>query len=256
MTGEHVAINKAHWDGMARDWVALGEERWAQDVPLWGIWNTPDTDAPLLPDDMTGMDAIELGCGTGYVSGWMAKRGAKVTGIDVSPRQLETAKRLADHHDAGVTFIQDNAETTGLPDATFDFAVSEYGAAIWCDPQVWLREAHRLLRPAGRLSFLGSHPLMMLATPLSGAICDYTLHRPYREMDRFDWSDAEVDPGGIEFNRSFEGWITLFNDIGFRIMDYRELYASDTETANYRHVSTDWARRYPTEQVWWLQKAA
>lgn len=255
MTKDHVAINKAFWEGMAKDYVAIGEELWALETPRWGIWRTPDARAPLLPDDMSGMDAIELGCGTGYVSAWMANRGAVVTGMDVSPSQLQTAKRLADQHDTPVTFIEGNAEKTGLPDASFDFAVSEYGAAIWCDPAVWLREAYRILRPGGRLSFLGSHPLILVATPLNGAACDTTLHRPYRDLDRFDWTDVEIDPGGFEFNRSFEGWMTLFAEIGFQVTDYRELYASDTETADFGHVSADWARKYPSEQVWWLQKA-
>jgi 16S rRNA G1207 methylase RsmC len=41
----------------------------------WGNWSLPEEELRLLPDDMTGMDAIELGCGTGYVSAWMARRG-------------------------------------------------------------------------------------------------------------------------------------------------------------------------------------
>ena len=49
----------------------------------------------MLPADMSGLAAIELGCGTGYVSGWMARRGASVVGIDNSRRQLDTARRLA-----------------------------------------------------------------------------------------------------------------------------------------------------------------
>lgn len=202
MHPEHVSINRAHWDAMAGDWVALGERLWARDTPQWGIWSTADANAPLLPDDMAELNAIELGCGTAYVSGWMVRRGAKVTGIDISRRQLETARKLAQWHGVDVTFIEENAEETGLPDASFDFAVSEYGAAIWCDPSLWLKEAHRLLRPGGRLSFLGCHPLMMVATPESGAACDHALHRSYRELDRLDWAEAEVDPGGVEFNLS------------------------------------------------------
>jgi SAM-dependent methyltransferase len=60
----------------------------------WGNWSVPETELHLLPEDMSGMDAIELGCGTGYVSAWMARRGARVTGIDVSAEQLATARRL------------------------------------------------------------------------------------------------------------------------------------------------------------------
>ena len=105
---------------------------------------------------MAGMDAIELGCGTGYISGWMARRGACVVGIDNSERQLATARRLAEQHDVSLTLHHGSAETIPLPDASFDFAISEYGAAIWCDPRIWIPEAHRLLRPGADLVFLGN----------------------------------------------------------------------------------------------------
>ncbi|WP_417770389.1 class I SAM-dependent methyltransferase, partial [Stappia sp.] len=109
---------------------------------------------------------IELGCGTGYVSGWMWRRGARVTAIDISSGQLATARRLAAEHGAEITFIEGNAEQTGLEDASFDFAISEYGASIWCPPDRWLGEAWRLLRPGGRLVFLGNHPISLIARPL------------------------------------------------------------------------------------------
>ncbi len=52
-----------------------------------------------------------------------------------------------------------------LPDASFDLAISEYGAAIWADPYRWIPEAARLLRPGGDLIFLGNSVLVMLAVP-------------------------------------------------------------------------------------------
>ena len=251
---EHVQINRDFWDGMAEHWIDGGERLWALDTPQWGIWGTPDAKAPMLPDDMTGMTAIELGCGTGYVSGWMARRGAAVTGLDVSPKQLDTARRLAAKHQIEVTFLEESAEATSLPDASFDVAISEYGAAIWCDPDLWLREAHRLLKPGGKLSFLGNHPLMIITTPENGDVSDLTLHRPYRNLGRLDWTDVEIDPGGVTFNRTIAGWVQLFNDIGFKIIDYRELYAQVHHTGGNFPVTADWAREYPAEQVWWLEK--
>jgi len=73
----HVRENRAYWDGCADDWVEAGEQAWRTTEPVWGCWQLPESDLQLLPERMDGMDAIELGCGTGYVSAWMARRGAR-----------------------------------------------------------------------------------------------------------------------------------------------------------------------------------
>ena len=53
---EHVQANRHYWVGL-----------WASE-PQWGQWGVSNAEAPLLPDSLSGQDAIELGCGTGYVS--------------------------------------------------------------------------------------------------------------------------------------------------------------------------------------------
>ena len=84
---------------------------------------------------MDGKRAIELGCGTGYVSAWMRSRGASVYAIDNSAAQLATARRLSDLHGLDdIEWVHGNAEMVAQPDGSFDFAISEYGAAIWCEP--------------------------------------------------------------------------------------------------------------------------
>ncbi len=109
--------------------------------------------------------SIELGCGTAYVSAWLARRGARPVGIDNSPKQLETARRLQAEHGLEFPLLLGNAESVPYPDASFDFAISEYGAAIWADPYRWIPEAARLLRPGGRLTFLGNAFLFILCSP-------------------------------------------------------------------------------------------
>lgn len=250
----HVEINRRHWNDVATHWVSAGERLWARETPVWGNWSIPDDKAPLLPQDMTGQQAVELGCGTGYVSAWMQRRGATVTGIDVSENQLTTAKRLAVEHGVSIDFQCRDAEDTGLPDAAFDFAVSEYGAAIWCDPKRWLPEAWRILKPGGRLAFLGNHPLLFVATPPDGGATQRHFHRSYRHMGLCDWTRAVVEPGGISFNLSIGNWIAQFHQTGFRVLDYKEIYAPHWLDDTRSFLTNDWAKDFPAEQVWWLEK--
>jgi SAM-dependent methyltransferase len=250
----HAVANRELWNRTAGDWVAAGERAWRSEAPTWGTWGVPEQELEMLPLDMTGMDAVELGCGTGYVSAWMARRGATVTGIDVSERQLATARRLADEHGVALTLVHGSAESTPFGDASFDFAISEYGAAIWCDPDVWLSEAYRILRHGGRLVFLGNHPLAHVCAPYSGDLVGETLIRPYFDTHLLDWREVEIDPGGVEFNLPTSGWFALFRRIGFEVEDYREPRPSEFCEGVSFSVPAAWARRFPSEQVWKLRK--
>lgn len=251
---DHVQANRELWDSTAAQWVEPGERNWAAESPTWGIWGLPESQLQLLPADMHGLDAIELGCGTGYVSAWMARRGATVFGIDNSAEQLATARRLMREHSLPFETLHGNAEAVPKGDGSFDFAISEYGAAIWCDPELWLPEAHRLLVPGGRLVFLGNHPMAMICTPESGARCDAQLHRPYFGMSKLDWRDVEIDPGGVEFNMPISDWLELFSRVGFAVERYQELQAPPEASGALHFTSAEWARAWPAEQVWHLRK--
>src|SRR6058998_2142262 len=91
---EHVRRNRARWNAEARNYVAGGERAWAREEPTWGIWHVPESQLGVLPKNLAGQAAIELGCGTAYVSAWLARRGVRVVGIDNSEAQLATARRL------------------------------------------------------------------------------------------------------------------------------------------------------------------
>ena len=254
---EHVAVNRAHWDGMADQWVEMGEGAWKQATPAWGQWQIPEAEIDMLPGDMSGMYAIDLGCGTGYVSAWMARRGAIVTAIDNSAEQLATARRLAETHGVELELIHGNAEIVPKPDASYDFAISEYGASIWADPYRWLPEAHRLLKPGGALHFLGNHILIELCSPQDGSLpVTRNLERCYFDVYRQDWRDAIDDPGGIEFNLTFSAWIRLFNETGFEIVDLIEVQApADAEGTPFA-VTAEWSKDFPSEHIWKLRKRA
>lgn len=248
---DYVAQNRVAWDRMAVDYVEGGHRNWASDAVTWGIFSVPEETLGLLPDDLAGQDTIELGCGTGYVSAWLARRGARPVGIDNSPAQLETARRLQQEFGLEFPLHLGDAEHTPFPDQSFDFAISEYGAAIWCDPYRWIPEAARLLRPGGRLSFLGNSVLLMLASPPSDEDAPVTerLQRPLFGMHRFAWND-----GVVEFHIPHGEMIRLLRGSGFEIEDLVEVEIPEGATTTYPFVTAEWARRWPCEEVWKARK--
>jgi SAM-dependent methyltransferase len=250
---EHVRRNRSAWDAWARHYAGPGEAAWERSLPTWGIWGVPESDLRLLPEDLAGKDAIELGCGTAYVSAWMARRGARVVGIDNSDAQLATARRMQERHGLAFPLLHGNAEAVPLPDASFDFAISEYGACLWADPARWVPEAARLLRPGGRLVFLVNSYLMALCTPdEEGVAATDRLQRPAFGLYRLEF------PGdfGVEFHPSHAEWMRLLRESGFEIEDLIEVWPPDDATTRYPFVTLDWARRWPSEEVWKVRKRA
>jgi SAM-dependent methyltransferase len=251
---EHVAANREAWDRLATDYLEGGHRAWAQIEPTWGIWNVPESELRLLPDDLEGKDAIELGCGTAYVSAWLARRGARVVGIDNSPKQLESARAFQREFGSEFPLILGNAEHVPYPDASFDFAVSEYGAALWADPYAWIPEAARLLRPGGRLVFLTNGLLMHLCVEeyVANDPAKNILQRPLFGMHRTSWPDDT----SVEFHLPHGKWIEILRDSGLEIERLVEIQAPADAKANksYSFVTPDWARQWPSEEAWMARK--
>jgi ubiquinone/menaquinone biosynthesis C-methylase UbiE len=171
--------------------VEPGRAKWPAEKPNWGTSDIPPAELHVLPK-VAGLDVIDLGCGTGYWCAWFARRGARPVGLDVSEAQLETARELQREHGVGFPLIHASAESVPLPDESFDLAFSEYGAAIWCDPYVWIPEARRLLRAGGRLIFLCNSVLAVLCFPFSEAPAGLTLERPQFGLHATEWPDTEA----------------------------------------------------------------
>jgi SAM-dependent methyltransferase len=239
---DHVARNRAAWDQWAAQYEEPGQRNWASEEPRWGIWGVPEAQLGLLPADLAGLDAIELGCGTGYVSAWLARRGARPVGIDNSEAQLETAKRL--QREFGLEFPL-------VFDQNFDLAISEYGASIWCDPYRWIPEAARLLRRAGKLIFLINTPLEMLCFPDDETLpAEDRLLRPYFGMHRFEWPDED----SVEFHLPHGEMLALLRRSGFEVEELIEIRPPDGSTTRYPYVTLEWAQKWPCEEAWKARK--
>jgi SAM-dependent methyltransferase len=244
---EHVRRNRARWDVEAKSYVAAAERGWAREEPVWGIWHVAESQLNVIPANVHGKHAIELGCGTAYVSSWLARRGAQVVGIDASMSQLATARRLQKEHGLTFPLIHGDAEAVPCRDAAFDLAISEYGACLWADPDRWIPEAARILRPGGELIFLVNSTLFTLCVPAEDdlPVADRLL-RPEFGMFRIEWPG---DPG-VEFHLSHGDWIRRLRASGFEIEDLTEVRPPETATTSYLYATLEWSRRWPAEEIW------
>lgn len=248
---DYLLRNRRAWDKWSTNYEEGGRRGWATDEIAWGIWGIPETQLQVLPD-VAGKDIIELGCGTAYFSAWLARRGARVVGLDNSAAQLANARRFMGEFGPAFPLIHAAAEAVPLPDARFDLALSEYGAAIWSDPHLWIPEAARLLRPGGQLIFLMNSTILMLCVPddVEVAAGD-RLIRDYFGMHRLEETGEDA---AVEFHLGYGDWIRLLRRAGFEVEDLVEIQAPAGATTRYPYVTGEWARRWPSEEIWKARK--
>ncbi|MDD9981234.1 MAG: class I SAM-dependent methyltransferase, partial [Gammaproteobacteria bacterium] len=140
-----------------------GYDRWAS------IYDHDANPLPALEEphvrralgDVRGCDVLDLGCGTGRHTAWLAESGARVTAVDFSEKMLEQARRKVPGTDARFV-VHDLHDRLPLEDASFDAVVSGLVLEHLRDLGGFFREAHRVLRPRGRGVVSAMHPAMFL----------------------------------------------------------------------------------------------
>ncbi len=249
-------LNQAKWQISARWFSELGERNWQQTEPTWGLWSRSEEGLDLLPSDLSGKYCLDVGCGTGYILKWMADRGATAIGLEPTDNQLATAVRLSRKHKTEISLIQGFGERLPFIDESFDFAISEYGAALWADPYQWIPEVARVLKPGSSLVIYTDHMVSyMVDNGLDEPEGEWTetLQRSYFDSYQTKWSEDGSD--GVEFHLPPGEWIRLFRESGFVIDALLELPAPEGATSRFSFASTEWASKWPAEQVWKVHKS-
>jgi ubiquinone/menaquinone biosynthesis C-methylase UbiE len=95
-----------------------------------------------------GVRLLDIATGPGYVAAAAARRGARVTGVDIAEAMIESASRA--HPE--VDFRQADAEALPFPDSSFDAVVSNFGILHFGRPDQAVAESCRVLAPGGRLA--------------------------------------------------------------------------------------------------------
>lgn len=138
-----------------------------------------------LADVVPGERALDLACGTGDLTYLVAARGAKVVGIDVTPRMLELARvKACTPPSAGPRWAVGDMTALPHPSAAFTLVTVGYGFRNAPDLDLAIREAARVIVPGGRLASLDfnrpMHPIVcrLYLAYLSavGAVLGWALH--------------------------------------------------------------------------------
>jgi SAM-dependent methyltransferase len=249
---DYVARNVENWTEANEQYTGPNARAaWTKEELSYGVFGVPESSVQVL-GDVGGLDVLDLGCGTAYVSAWLVRQGARPVGVDPTPAQLATAREMQKEFGFEFPLIEAVGESVPLPDASFDLVISEYGASIWADPERWIPEAARLLRPRGKLVFLRNSTISMLCMALEGET--EMLQRPQRELRRITWSDT----GETNFHAPPGELIDILGAADFVVERLVELYApAGAETHEYyKYVHAEWAKNWPAEEIWVARKQA
>jgi ubiquinone/menaquinone biosynthesis methyltransferase len=143
---------------------------------------------------LPGVRVLDLACGTGDITWLAAHRGARVVGLDITPRMIELARAKARTNAAGVDaareglrplFVVGDMCALPVPDASFDIVTTGYGLRNVPDLQLAIGEIARVVKPGGLFLSLDfnrpSNPVVRVAyhayLSLVGSALGWALHR-------------------------------------------------------------------------------
>jgi SAM-dependent methyltransferase len=162
-TPEYVRVNRANWDDRAAAHAAssdYGLQRFLDDPSY--LSDVVRFDMPLL-GSVDGLDGVHLQCHIGTDTVSLARLGARMTGLDFSPRSLDEARRFAAAAGADIEFVEADvyAAASLLGYHRFDFVFTGVGALCWL-PNIaeWAQVVADLLKPGGRLFIREGHPML------------------------------------------------------------------------------------------------
>ena len=197
-----------------------------------------------LLGEMSGLRAVDLGCGAGQNSIALARAGAHVTGVDFSSRQLAEASRLA--ADEGVTIEFINSDLTvlsGLKDDSFDIGISACAMAFVEKLGQALAEVYRILKPGGRFVLSVMHPMQYIIDGEKGDL-DFNSTYPFvPRLLRWDWDFPERTVKFQHYLRSVGEYHNCLNKSGFTVK--RILEPKPTLQTPHRGFSKEIMSEYP-----------
>ena len=189
--------NRAHWDALAAvHGAGIPGGHYDLDAVIAGrgLGDAEQAAVDAAVGSLEGLDVLHLQCHVGIDSIALARAGARVTGVDLSPGSLAAAGALAQR--CGVELALVEAEATALPQSLhgrFDLVYATVGVICWIeDIGAWMRSAASALRPGGTLVLIDAHPIYQMALTFDPLDVDfpYAFDGPHE----FDNQGSYADP--------------------------------------------------------------
>lgn len=220
-----LATNRARWDALA---AVHGHDSYYDTASLLaGEDSLCEEEQAAITQSVgsaDGLDVLHVQCHIGFDTISLARRGARVTGVDFSPASLAKAAALADQAGVQARWVQ--ADATHMPaalHASFDLAYATMGVICWIeDLSAWMRSVAAVLRPGGRLILIDGHPLMNMVADQP----PFSLDFPYAfdGAHRFDEDGSYADPDAklaatksVEYTHSLGEIVTAAIQAGLRL---------------------------------------
>lgn len=241
--------NRAHWDRIAARYQRQHARVLDRAEPGWGAWAIPEAQLQVL-GEVDGRDILEVGCGAAHWSVHLARRGGRMTALDISPAQLAFAAENVARAGVAVRLVEGDIERLPFPDASFDLVFGDHGAMTFGDPVRTLPEVARVLRPGGRLCFNMTTPFLEVCWDERTAAIGERLRADYHSLRAIECE------GETSFQLPYGEWIRQFVRAGFVVEDLVELRPPPGASTSYRQFATpEWARRWPAEAIWKVRRA-
>jgi len=239
---------------LAREWVELAEP-WVREAREGRNANRNGLlDPPMLAacGEVTGLNALDCGCGEGRFCRLLAQRGAAyVLGVDLCEPMIAAARELQAGTDE--YRVADAQNLDFLPDASFDIAVSYLNQCDLPDFAANNREVYRVLRPGGVFAVANLHPMRSAVG---------TWHRDDDGSkqhvvvdDYFDESARQWRMMGVDFtnfHRTLATYLRGFLDAGFRLRGLVEPTVTEEQLGEWPELDDE--VRVPNFIVYVLEK--